>query len=68
MPRLCRKVSTAVGRSPCSECGPVMVGGVGRREGVAEGGCEREGGKVGEVVWGEEERDFSHCHSSLGVT
>ena len=40
MPRLCKKVSTVFGRSLCSECGPVAVGGGGGGDSEEVGVCE----------------------------
>ena len=65
MPRLCRKVSTVVGRSLCSECGPEVVGGGGgggEREVEEE---EEEEEVEGDRVGGDAARDLSQIHSSL---
>ena len=64
MPRLCRKVSTVVGKSLCSECGPEVVGG-GGGGGEREVEVEEEEEEEGERVGGDDARDLSHIHSSL---
>ena len=61
MPRLCRKVSTVVGRSLCRELGPDVVGGGGGEREVEEEDEEEEGERVCE----DDARDLSHSHSSL---
>ena len=67
MPRLCKKVSTVVGRSLCRELGPgeEEVGEVGGGGGERDDEEEEDEVEEGERACEDEAKDLSHNHSSL---